>query len=180
MRDRTLAVRYARALYAALPGPDAAERAGEFLSALAAATVDSAELRDVLLNPAVSRSDRKALLRSLADSRGADREVRNFLSVLVDHGRAGALPAIAEAFRALKDEESGVVSATLTTAFALPASIEERARLALERISGKKVRLTCVVDPEVLGGASARIGSTVWDGSLRSQLAAVRRRMAEE
>lgn len=180
MTDRTLAVRYARALYAALPDPSAAERAGEFLSALASAAAESAELRDVLRNPAVSRPDRKALLQAIADSAGAAREVRSFLAVLVDHGRAGALPEIAAAFHELKDEEAGVVTATLTTAFALPSSLEERARRALERLSGKKVRLTCVVDPAVLGGASARIGSTVWDGSLRSQLAAVRRRMAEE
>jgi F-type H+-transporting ATPase subunit delta len=180
MKQRQLAMRYARALLAALPDEASVERADGFLAWLADALAASPDLRDVALNPAVPRDDRKAVFRSLADALGAPGEVKNFLSVVVDHRRSGALPAIAGEFHFLKDEVSGVVPATLTSAIAVPRDLEDRARAALEKLSGRRVRLTCEVEPGLVGGAVARIGSTIWDGSLKNQLAAVRRRMVAE
>lgn len=180
MKDRLLATRYARALLAALPDAAAADRAGEFLTALSAAMGESPDLRDVLLNPAVSRSDRKRVLEAISGARDLPRQVRSFLSVVVDHGRAEALPAIAEVFHELKDESAGIVAATMTTAAPVPEPLRVRAVAAFERLTGRRVRLTWTVEPSLLGGAVTRIGSTVYDGSLRSQLAGLRRKMAGE
>jgi F-type H+-transporting ATPase subunit delta len=180
MKDRLLAKRYAKALLAAIGDPAVAERADAFLDAIASAADTSPELRDVLLNPAVPRQVRRAVLEALARERQAPQLVASFLAVVADHGRAGALPAIAEAFRAMKDEALGVVPATLTTATALPADLVARARAVLEKLTSRKVRLTCEVEPSLLGGAVTRIGSTVYDGSLSTQLGDLRRRMAEE
>jgi F-type H+-transporting ATPase subunit delta len=106
--------------------------------------------------------------------------VASFLAVVAGHGRAAALPAIAEAFRAAKDEALGIVPATLITAAPLPADLVARAHAVLEKLTARKVRLTCEVEPALLGGAVTRIGSTVYDGSLSTQLGALRRRMAGE
>ena len=180
MKDRLLAKRYAKALLAAISDPGVAERAGTFLDSLASSMSESPELRDVLLNPAVSRQDRKAVLEALACSREVPPLVANFLSVVADHGRAGALPSIADAFREMKDEAAGVVPAMLTTAAPIPDALAAKARAVLEKLTARRVRLTCEVDPSLLGGAVTRIGSTVYDGSLSTQLGALRRSMAEE
>lgn len=180
MKDRLLAMRYAKGLFAAIGDPATAERADVFLREIASAMDGSPELRDVLQNPAVPRQARKAVLQALARERQAPRVVENFLAVVADHRRAGVLPAIAEAFHSTKDEALGVQPATLKTAVPLADDLKDRARAVLEKLTARKVRLTCEVEPAILGGAVARIGSTVHDGSLHTQLGALRRRMAEE
>jgi F-type H+-transporting ATPase subunit delta len=180
MKDRLLATRYARALLAAIADPATAEQADFFLEAVASAMARSPELRDVLENPAVSRQARKAVLVALAREGGAPRVVESFLAVVADHRRTSVLPAIAEAFHSTKDEALGVVPATIQSAVPLDDALKERARAVLEKLTARKVRLTCEVEPALLGGAVARIGSTVHDGSLHTQLGALKRRMAEE
>ena len=180
MTNRKLAGRYAQALFASLSELRAAEQAEQFLTALAEAMTRSEELRDALLNPAFSQATRKAVLFDIAQGQAMPREIRNFLHAVVEHGRVEALPEIAQVFREVREQASGTVPATLTTASALSPDLHTRAQEALERLTGLKVRLSFDVEPEMLGGAIARIGSTVYDGSLRTQLSELRRRMAEE
>lgn len=180
MKDRNLAARYAQALLAALPDDRAAEAADDFLAALAEALKTSPELRDVFLNPAVGRDQRKRVLESLAQAHGVAREVRNFLYTLADHGRLAALPAMAAVFREVRERHIGVVPAVVTTAAGMPPDLVARLTASLDRLSGRKVRLEMKVDPSVLGGAVTQVGSTVYDGSVRTQLSRLRRRMAEE
>lgn len=180
MKDRNLAARYARALLAALPDDRSAEAADTFLSALAEAFHASPELRDVFLNPAVGREQRKHVLAALTEGRGVAREVRNFLFTVADHGRLAALPTIAAVFRETRERHIGVVPAVLTTAGAMAPDLVERLSACLDRLSGRKVRLEMKVDPTVLGGAITQVGSTIYDGSVRTQLSRLRHRMAEE
>ena len=180
MKDRNLAARYARALLAALPDDRAAEGADTFLSALAEAFGTSPELRDVLLNPAVNREQRKQILAALTEGRGVTREVRNFLFTIADHGRLAALPTIAVMFREARERHLGVVPAVVTTASAMAPDLVERLASSLDRLSGRSVRLEVKVDPSVLGGVVSQVGSTIYDGSVRTQLSRLRHRMAEE
>ncbi len=180
MKDRIVASRYAKALLAALPDAASADTADEFLKALADAIERSRELRDALLNPGIPRSARRAVIAALAEGQSVPKELLNFLLVVVDHGRAGALPAMAATFHELKERALGVVPVTMTSAAPLPADLQNRARRALERITGSQVRLDFAVDPSLVGGAITRIGSRVYDGSLKTQLALLKRRMAEE
>ena len=178
MKDRKLATRYARALFTALPDSTAVEPADAFLAALGRAISQSPDLELVFLNPAVPRRTKKAVLAKLAGSSAAGHTVASFLTVVVDHGRASQLPAIAEAFHALREEAEGVVHASITTARPMTPDLERHATAALERLTGKRIRLTASVDHDLIGGAVTQIGSTVYDGSLRTQLANLRRRMA--
>lgn len=180
MTNRKLAGRYARALFASLSGLRALQQAEQFLTALADAMTRSEELTDSLLNPAFPQAIRKAVLFAIADGQAMPREIRNFLETVVEHGRVEALPEIAQVFREVREQASGTVPATLTTASPLSPDLHSRAQAALERLTGLKVRMSLDVEPGMLGGAIARIGSTVYDGSLRRQLADLRRRMAEE
>lgn len=180
MKDRQLANRYARALLESLPNKDVAENVDEFLGSLGDALEESREFRDLLYHPAVPKTARESVLRSLADQAGMTVQVANFLSTVVSHNRTTSLPSIAKAFHEAREAAIGVVPADITTARPLADDLKERTLRALEQITGRKVRLTTQVDPGILGGAVTTIGSTVYDGSLRTQLVQLRRKMTQE
>ena len=180
MKDRKLAIRYARALLSAIPDRETARKVDDFLYALGGEMTVSAEFRELLLDPAVPRDDRVRLLTTLSGRFEMPGEVSRFLETVVDNRRVAVLPQIAEMFRALREEAAGIVPATMTTARPLSDELQEKARSALESMTGKEVKLTCDVEPGLLGGAVTRIGSTIYDGSLRTQLAVLRRKMVEE
>jgi len=179
MRDRKVAVRYARALLSAIPTPDQAEAIDRFLTGFGDA-MGEPEFRDLMLDPAVPRTARKAAMADLVQRAGLDSRVTNFLSTLIDNNRIGSLPSIAELFHEERERAQGIVPAEISTAVPLTDEMKQRARAALERLTGRQVRLTSRIEPELIGGAVTRVGSTVYDGSLRTQLTQLRRKMAQE
>jgi len=179
MKDRKLAFRYARALLSVIDDPGTLERIDAFLTALVQALEDSPDLHSAMLDPALPRSARTKILRAIVDQNGLPTEVGNFFATLVDHNRIGALDAIAVVFHEERERQQGIVAAEMTTATPISEEMKQRAKGVLERVTGAKVRLTCRVEPAVIGGAVTKIGSTVYDGSLRSQLEQLKRRMAE-
>lgn len=179
MKDRKLAFRYARALLSVVRDPDTVERTDDFLTALVQALNESPDLRQAMLDPAVPRSARTKLLRSLVEQNGLPVEVGNFFATLVDNNRIAALDTIAVVFHEERERQQGIVAAEMTTATPINEEMKQRAKGALERLTGAKVRLTCSVEPDLIGGAVTKIGSTVYDGSLRSQLEQLKRKMAE-
>lgn len=179
MKDRKLAFRYARALLSVIDDPRTLEQTDAFLTALAESLESSSELRATMLDPAVPRATRKKILRSLVSGTGLPTEIGNFLAILVDNNRVAALGAIAAVFHEERERKQGIVAAAMTTAAPLGTEMQDRARRAFERLTGATVRMTFDVRPELIGGAVTRIGSTVYDGSLRSQLDRLRRKMAE-
>ena len=180
MKDRKLAVRYAQALIAAFRDASQAEAVDGFLSELGRAIGESAELKAFLVDPSVPASRRTAALRSMAREAGLPDKLGNFLETLVDHNRAASLPSIAEVYHEMREKAMGIVPAEITTAQPLSEELTARARATMESLTGRSVRLTCKVDRELLGGAVTQIGSTVYDGSLRTQLATLRRKMVQE
>ena len=180
MKDRKLATRYARALLDSLPDAEDAASADSFLRALSEALDESADLRGLLFDPAVPRTTRKSVLRSLARENDMPEQIGNFLATVIDHNRAAALPSIAEVFHERREERAGVVPAEISTAWPLTEDLKQRTLRALEKMTGRKVRLSTTVDPELIGGAVTRIGSEVHDGSVRTQLAQLRRQMLQE
>jgi F-type H+-transporting ATPase subunit delta len=180
MKDRKLATRYARALLAALPDLQRAQNADRFLAALREAMEGSPDFRDLLLDPAVSRARRTGILRDLARSGDQPPQVENFLATIVEHNRAASIPSIARVFHEELERRMNVVPAEIVSAAPLPEDLRTRAQRALERATGRSVRLETSVDPSLLGGAVTRVGSLVYDGSLRTQLDRLRRRMTQE
>jgi len=180
MRDRKLATRYARALLGALPIAVEQNLADEFLGALASSLRTNLELRGFLLDPARSVAAKRSLLENLCAVRNVPERVKTFLGMVVDNGRVASLPSIAEVFHLERESAQGTVSATLTTAAPLTPEHRVRAAEALGKLSGRKVNLTLAIDPALLGGAVAQVGSMVYDGSLKTQLARLRRTMGEE
>jgi F-type H+-transporting ATPase subunit delta len=180
MKDRKVATRYARALLEALPDDKGAEEADRFLTGLSRALDESDEFRTLIFNPAVPRQARLSVLEGLAAQHGMHEFVANFLRTIVAKNRAGSIASIAEVFHEERERAAGIVPAEITTAIPLTDDLVQRARTALERATGKRVQLTTKTDPELLGGAVTRLGSTMYDGSLRTQLARLRTKMMQE
>jgi F-type H+-transporting ATPase subunit delta len=180
MRDRKLATRYARALLGALPDAVAQNQADAFLSSLGDAMRSNSELRAFLLDPAHTASAKQAIFATLGASRQIPQRVITFLEVVLSHGRVSQIPSIAEVFHTEREAAQGTVSATLTTASPMTPAMESRATAALEKLAGRKVNLKTQIDPALLGGAVATVGSMVYDGSLKTQLVRLRRSMGED
>jgi F-type H+-transporting ATPase subunit delta len=178
-----VAARYANALADVVTAPGSAlspQKAVAELRAFQAALDESHELREALATPAVPASRKKAVVGRIADVLGASRVARNFLFVLIDHRRVGSLASIVQQFEDVIDARLGFARADVTSA--VPLDERQRADLGaeLERITGKRIRAHFGVDAALIGGAMARIGSTVYDGSVRGQLASLERRLTAE
>lgn len=178
-----VASRYARALADVVTRPNPPESAGAVeaqLRAFLEITEQSAELRTILASPAVPAGRKKAIIEKLGERLDISRVTRNFLFVLVDHRRISLLGEILPAFRALLDERLGMVEAQVTAA----APLDEDERRALEEalriLTGRQVRLALAVDPALIGGAVTRIGSTIYDGSVRGHLQVLRGKLSSE
>ena len=179
MTATAIAQRYASALVDVVMGnqngnPDQALAALQEFQALVAGSTD---LRNALESPAVSPTRKRALIDRLVAKLGTTRTVRNFLLVLSDKHRLPLLNDVTEQFDILLDERRGFVRADVQSAAELnPAEQEEIAR-QLSRVASKQVRTRFTVDPDLIGGVIAHVASTVYDGSVRGQLAQMRRRL---
>jgi F-type H+-transporting ATPase subunit delta len=175
--------RYARALVEVVLSPGSALKPGEAVAQLKSIEdliQSSADLKSILLTPAVSTSHKKKLVGRIAGELEISPLIRNFLFVILDHKRIASLPEIREAFDQLLDEQMGFVRAEVTSAAPLDNAQQQTIEAELRQLSGKQVRLRTSVDPDLLGGVVARIGSTVYDGSLRGQLESMRRKLVSE
>jgi F-type H+-transporting ATPase subunit delta len=128
-------------------------------------------------DPSVRVQDKEAAIATLARKGKLDDLVRRFLDVLVVNRRLGVLPVIAKAFRPIKDQRLGIVAVDATLAVPMRPPEQKKFREALEKMTGRAVRLTLNIDPAVLGGARTRVGSRVYDGTLKCQLEVLRRRL---
>jgi F-type H+-transporting ATPase subunit delta len=178
-----VAARYANALADVVTAPASAlspEKAAAELRAFEAVLKDSAELHNALVTPAVPGSRKKAVVGRIAGLLGISRISRNFLFVLVDHRRIAALSAIIPQFEEVLDERLGYARAEVSSAAGLDEEQGTALNAELERLTGKRIRMRFTVDPALIGGAAARIGSTLYDGSVRGQLASLGRRLSAE
>ena len=178
-----IAARYAQALIDAILGPQSREDAGNSLASLndfVEIVKRSRDLELVLLSPSVSTQRKRAVISRIADALPLDRLVRNFLYVLSDHRRLPLLPEIAQAARVLFDARQGVLRANVSAAEPLSDHDQKQLAEALGAVTGKQIRIEMTVDPSLIGGILARVGSTVYDGSVRGRLDAIGQRLASE
>jgi F-type H+-transporting ATPase subunit delta len=141
---------------------------------------DSVELQRVLLSPAVPNSRKRAVIQKLAPELGLNTKIRNFIYVLIDHRRIGQIGEIQEAFQSIMDDRMGLIRANVTSARDLNDEQRGAVQAELRTLTGKQIRMEYSVDPALIGGVVARVGSTVYDGSVRGQLEALRQRLVAE
>jgi F-type H+-transporting ATPase subunit delta len=171
--------RYARALIDVLP-PAKAEEGYEQLVSLNGLLDKEVEARKLFENPTVPVERRKLLLKKIAAELGFSAHVRNFIDLLIDRNRLPLLQEIIRAYQKFLDERLGIVRAAVTAAQPLDDGQRRELTAKLEKATGKRVRMDIAIDRSLLGGVVARVGSTIYDGTLLQQLKSVRERLVEE
>jgi F-type H+-transporting ATPase subunit delta len=140
------------------------------LKSLKAAIADSRDLRVLLESPAFGAEDKGKGLAAIANTAAFNATTKKFLGLLAANGRASALPAVIVAFERLAADARGEVQAQVTTAVPLSAAQAKGVAQALRQALGKDPMIETRVDPAILGGIKVRVGSRLFDASLRSKL----------
>ncbi len=174
MKGGTAAHRYAKALFALAQDEHRHREVRVELENLDSLFDGSRELRNALLTPLHPAAERKSALRAIAVADSISGLVLNFLSYLVDQRRLIDFSAIVAAYGEFADESEGLVTAEVVAASPLDDRRKDRLRRALSERTGQEVRLEIEVDPTLIGGAIAKVGDLVFDGSLRTQLGQLR------
>jgi len=180
MTTRASAVRYARALLDVVIQEGNPEQVEQELSAVADLYAGNAELQKALTSPAVPVAAKRGVIEALVSRAEPSPALGKLMLMLADRNRLALLPELAASYRERLMEHRLIVRADVTTAVPLlpdqVVQFEER----LTAATGRRVTMTTHVDPSLVGGVVARVGSTVYDGSIATQLAIMRERLEEQ
>lgn len=166
----SLSRRYARALLDLAQKTNSVELVATRLDELDASFRENPELREILRNPMFAQSKRKSILEEVARAVQAPEHLIVFLGFIFDKDRLNILPELARVFRRLADEQAGVIRGEVVSATQLDTQQVESINGALRNATGRQVALSVKQDSSLLGGAVARVGDVVFDGSVRTQL----------
>jgi F-type H+-transporting ATPase subunit delta len=174
-----IASRYARALVdVILADKIDSDIARQQLRSIVEAVQGSDDLRRVWESPAVLPAQKRAVLDGIAKQLGAVKPIRNFIAILIDHRRIAMLADIQRQFESELDAQLGFVEVEIASARTLTPGEKRDLENRVERMTGKKVRARYSSNPELLGGVSVRVGSTIYDGSVRGQLERMRQQLS--
>ncbi len=172
--------RYAAALADVALEQKSADRVKRDLATFTDAYDSSSDLRTSLESPAVGREAKLHVVQKIAARMDLAPAVRNFLCVLVDNRRTEMLHEVQQAFRVELNARLGIADADVTSSRELSAEERKQLTAALEKRSGKKIEARFHEDRSLVGGAVVRVGSTVYDGSVREQLTRLREQLEAE
>jgi F-type H+-transporting ATPase subunit delta len=181
MSLHTSANRYAKALFdVAIEEHNDLAQVDRDLTALVDLFNTNAELREASTRVGVPDASRKSLMIAVADQMAAVAPVKKLLALLAEQRKLQLLPDLARTFRERLLAHQNIVRAEVTSAAPLSAEKTTQLAASLSRATGKNVELSVAVDAELLGGIVARIGSTVYDGSVRTQLTKMRQQLVDK
>jgi len=179
MTARTRAARYARALLdvaLAEADPQAVEQQ---LAAVVALFRGHADLWKVMTNPAVPVTRKQGIVSAMLPTLDLSPVLDKLLTMMAGRDRIALLPDLIEAYRSRLMDHQKVVRAQVTSAVALPPDRVQKLEASLGALTGRKVLMKTTTDPGMLGGVVTRIGSTVYDGSVKRQLEKMRERIGQ-
>ena len=169
--NQTVSLRYAKALFDLADKAKQTEEVASELSTLnSALQSDEGQLFGALCNPVFTIEERQAVLGLILDKLKTGGLTTNLARLLLDKGRIANLPAIASAYQAQADDRTGRINVTVETAEPLSAQLEGEIRAALEGTTKKSVILNTTINSELIGGMVVRVGSKVYDASIRNKL----------
>ena len=178
MSVQVVARRYALALADVVAQRGEAREVQEELVTWADLLRTNANLREVFANPTIALDKKRKVLNRLLDIAKPRPTTANFLKLLLQNQRITELDEINRKFAAVLDDRGGVVAAQVTTARPVPPATKQTLETKLHSLTGKRVRIEFDTDPEMIGGIVTRIGSTIYDGSVRNQLQQIKEKMA--
>ena len=174
MKQTILARRYAKALFTVGKEKTTFEEYNQILQGVAELYVSNPEVVDALTNPLYPVDIKEKVMDGMIRSMGVDKIMGNFLRLLVQKKRTEILPEIAEEFQVMVDDEKNISHGNVISAIELSADLQANVQATLEKLTGKKVKLTTSVDPSIIGGIIAKVGDLVLDGSIKTQLAGLK------
>ena|SRR3984893_9730680 len=151
-----------------------ASRAVGGLREIARLLSENAILKRVWENPAVPAEQKRGVLDAIVQREGIDKPVRNLVAVLIDHRRVRFLPRIIEQLEKELDSRLGFAEAQISSVRELADAEKQALEAQVAKTTGKKVRAQYALDSSLLGGAVVRVGSTIYDGSVKGQLEKIR------
>ena len=171
--------RYARALVDVVLERklDAAKAVAE-LHSLVELVQGSDELRTIWENPSVTAQQKRGLLDAIVRKLGVSQPIRNFVAIIIDNRRIAGLPEIASEFEWELNDRLGMAEAEITTSRELGDDEKRALEAQLGKVTGRKILARYHRDPKLLGGAVIRVGSTIYDGSVRGQLQRLKEELA--
>jgi F-type H+-transporting ATPase subunit delta len=169
-RTTEVGARYAQALFDLALETGRLEAVRADLKSLKAAWIESADLRRLATSPVIAAEDQQKGLAAIADKARFDGTTKNFLGLLAQNSRARDLGAVITGFETLYSAHTGVVAAEVVSAVALSAAQTTKIRSALSQALGKDPEMTARVDPSILGGLKVKVGSKLFDASLKTKL----------
>lgn len=175
-----VAERYAAALADVAVERGNSETIKRNLAAFVEAFSSVADLRNALESPALNAEVKRRVIAEVAGKMGLDGAVRNFIYLVVDHRRTEILREIEQAFLSELNERLRIVDAEVTSARELNDDEKRQLSAVLAQRTGKKVEPRFQIDGALLGGAVVRLGSTIYDGSVRDQLKRLREQLETE
>ena len=165
-----IAKRYATALLELGTETGQLDQLVDELQKLSDAYKGSSDLRAAFADPLVAPTAKKAIMGEVAARVGASATTKNAVGLLLDRRRIAALPAIAARLREMADLKRGILRAEVLTAMPLPEEYFTQLQAQLERVTGRRIALDRKLDPTLICGVVARVGDTVYDGSLLARL----------
>lgn len=178
MSNETVARRYATALADVVIKSGDTNTVKTELAAWADMFAGSNELRTVLGNPSIQSGAKEGVLAKLLEKMKPSKTTANFLRVMLQNGRLTEIVEVNERFAAILAERSGIVKAEVISARELPANEKSQFEKQLEKLTGKDMQITYTVDENIIGGVVTRVGSTVYDGSVKTKLDNLREQLA--
>ena len=180
MSMRASAARYAKALLDVAIAEANPEQAERELAAFIDLQTQHPALRMALTNPAVPAAGKRGVVSQLLDRLTPSAQVAKLLVLLADRGKLAILPDLLTIYRERLMEHRHAVNAEITTAEPLSEARTAQLQQRLSAMTGRTVTIIARVDPSIIGGMVTRIGGTVYDGSVATQLAAMRQRLTEQ
>ncbi len=174
------ASRYARAFAQVVESMNLdAAAAHQQLQNFSATFAGSRELREVLMNPSLPSEQKLKVIDAIASRLSMAKPVRNFVAVIMDHQRLGELESILKEYEAVADRNAGMTEVLIISA--RPLADDEKRTLVTqaESLADGRINPTFQEDPSLLGGAVLKIGSTIYDGSLKAQFIGMKQRLAQ-
>jgi F-type H+-transporting ATPase subunit delta len=177
MSNETVARRYAAALADVVTKNGDSQSVQTELKMWESMMTSNPDLREVFNNPAVQHKSKENLLESLIEKSKPSKTAANFLRILLKNNRLTEIGSINDRFTSVLEERSGGVRASITSARPLSEAEKSELQMNLEKLTGKRIKANFETDENIIGGVITRIGSTVYDGSVKTKLEELKQQM---
>ncbi len=170
MSNETVARRYASALADVVTSKGETNSVQTELNTWNQIMSSNNDLFEVFNNPAIAHLSKEKVLESLIEKTNPTRTTANFLRVLLQNNRLTEISEINERFAGVLEERSGIITAQVTSARPLLDAEKAELQASLSKLTGKTVNPNFIIDENIIGGVVTKIGSTVYDGSIKTKL----------